>query len=503
MDFHILWRAKMLNFGIIRNLIFGPRSSFPDTVRDANEELPEKGLTMGTLIIGRPGTGKTSSLARHLVDYFETFKDRPIFVLDWSGSISESILTLIQQKAEDIREGLEERLVYDELGHPDLVIPLPEFSEDYGTSYEEQVQRVTQNLEKLEPELIERTPVVGGIGIKHVTPHLLRLISAIRNENGETWQVTEVKKLLIETNELNLALNEFGKYVPGAKFHLEHEYKNLKPNEQLLRRHAITSVLSPIEPEVIRARLGYIHPGWTPREAIEKNQLVLIDGSRLINQRKIQHYLFTQAYSLIMAEINKRKPGNPKDNPVSLVMDEVYSLLSIKGMAEEVGMLAPLYRSRKLHLYIVLQALAQLAPELREQIWSIGNLVCFAVSNFDEAYEISQQLFKYHPNTEKLPRTSDIGHPIIEPDRGQYLSIANQIQRFGHRECIVRRFLDEKSLDKYARYIPQTKENPTTNLKESVSELKERLLVERGVRVQDALKVINHRTLKKNKPLQY
>jgi hypothetical protein len=204
-----------------------------------------------------------------------------------------------------------------------------------------------------------------------------------------------------------------------------------------------------------------------------------------------------------MAEINKRKPGNPKDNPVSLVMDEVYSLLSIKGMAEEVGMLAPLYRSRKLHLYIVLQALAQLAPELREQIWSIGNLVCFAVSNFDEAYEISQQLFKYHPKTEKLPRTSDIGHPIIEPDRGQYLSIANQIQRFGHRECIVRRFLDEKSLDKYARYIPQTKENPTTNLKESVSELKERLLVERGVRVQDALKVINHRTLKKNKPLQY
>ena len=121
----------MLNFGIIRNLIFGPRSSFPDTVSDANEELPEKGLTMGTLIIGRPGTGKTSSLARHLVDYFETFKDRAIFVLDWSGSVSESILTLIQQKAEDIRDGLVERLVYDELGHPDLVIPLPEFSEDY------------------------------------------------------------------------------------------------------------------------------------------------------------------------------------------------------------------------------------------------------------------------------------------------------------------------------------------------------------------------------------
>jgi hypothetical protein len=82
-----------------------------------------------------------------------------------------------------------------------------------------------------------------------------------------------------------------------------------------------------------------------------------VNGSKLINQRNTQHYLFTQAYSLIMAEINKRRPGNPEDEPVALVMDEVYSLLSIPGMAEEIGMISPLYRSRKLELYVVIQAL--------------------------------------------------------------------------------------------------------------------------------------------------
>jgi hypothetical protein len=292
----------------------------------------------------------------------------------------------------------------------------------------------------------------------------------------------------------------FGRKVPGAKFYLEHEFLNVGAKEQLIRRHAITSVLSPIEPKHIRAKIGYYRPGWTPKEAIEKSQMVLVDGSRLINQRKTQHYLFTQAYSMIMAEINKRKPGDPKDKPVSLVMDEVYSLLSIKGMAEEVGMLSPLYRSRKLHLYIVLQALAQLAPELRRQIWSIGNLMCFAVSNFDEAYEIAQQLFKYDVKKIKFPAANEKGQPITDPDRSQYLAIANQIQRFDHRECIMRRYMSEKNLDKYVRHIPKTKENPSYPVEDGVSELKERLLKARGIRVRDALEIINKRTLKISRP---
>jgi hypothetical protein len=110
-------------------------------------------------------------------------------------------------------------------------------------------------------------------------------------------------------------------------------------------------------------------------------------------------------------------------------------------------MLAPLYRSRKLELYIVLQALSQLALTLREQIWSIGNIVSFAVSNFQESYELAQQIFTYEPQTIKLTAKTDTSQPIVETDRGQYLQIANDIQRMKHRECIVRRYQSEKVLD--------------------------------------------------------
>ena len=294
---------------------------------------------------------------------------------------------------------------------------------------------------------------------------------------------------------MGLALREFGNKVPEAKWFLETVYTHLKDADRDLKIYAILGLLGAIEPRETKARIGYYRPGWTPKEAIQGGLMVLVDGSLLINQKNTQHYLFTQAYSLIMSEINKRVPADPKDQPVALVMDEVYSLLSIPGMAEEIGMLSPLYRSRKLELYVVLQALSQLAPNLRKQIWSIGNIVSFAVSNIDEAYEIAQQLFKYEAKTIKIEARSETGQPIVEPDRGQYLEIANKIQRLKHRELIVRRYLSEKLLDAKVRYIPKTKDNPITSLEDRLEVVKRALLKERGVPVRDALEVVNKRNL--------
>ena len=259
------------------------------------------------------------------------------------------------------------------------------------------------------------------------------------------------------------------------------------------------AMLGTIEPPETRARIGSYRPGWTPREAIKNGKMVLVNGARLINQRNTQHYLFTQAYSLIMSEINKRQPGNPLDKPVALVMDEVYSLLSIPGMAEEIGMLAPLYRSRKLELYIVLQALSQLALVLKQQIWSLGNVVSFGISNFEEAYQLAQQLFVYDPNNIKVSAKSETGQPVMEADRGQYLQIANSIQRFAHRECIIRRYRSEKILDKNILWVKKTKEMSNAPIYISVSEMKDTLLRERGIKVSEALKVINQRRTKSEK----
>jgi hypothetical protein len=485
-------------FNYFKQLLFRKPSAFAGLKQGEYDRLYPDGLTMGTVYIGKQGSGKTTSLAMHLLDYLTDFPTRAVFILDWSGSVTDTLLTLILTKPAAVREMLLKRTVYDELGNDEWVVPMPEFSSKYGLSYEEQVQRVSMNLTKLAPSLVENAPLLAGLGLREIGSQVFRVLTCITNEHGESWQITEAKKLIHDDVLLKHALSLYGHKAPEAKWYLENIFldrKKVSISERELRTYALLALLGTIEPRETRARIGYYQPGWTAKEAIEKGLLVIVNGSRLINQRNTQHYLFTQVYSLIMAEINKRQPGNPEDQPVALVMDEVYSLLSIPGMAEEIGMISPLYRSRKLELYVVIQALWQLAPTLREQIWSLGNVVCFSISNVGEAYEIAQQLFPYEPTTEKLPPKTDNQLPILEPDRGQYLKIANWIQQLKHRECLIRRYESEKMPDRYIRHVTKTRNILQGELAERLSEVKEGLLREKGVRVREALEIINRRNI--------
>jgi hypothetical protein len=448
---------------------------------------------MGTLYIGGQGTGKTTALARHLVDYMKKYPNRALFVLDWSGSITDSLLSIIL--ADENRDPLLKRVIYDQLGNSEWVIPMPEFSLAYGGTYEDQIQRVVDNFRKLSPELVANAPMLGGLAVSEMAPHFFRMLTAITNDEvdpNETWQMTEAKRLMVDRNILKKVLTKYGNKVPETAWYLNREYlsSDMKAGERELRTYALRAILNITDIREVKARLGYYHPGWTAHEAISTGKLILVDGARLIGQTGPQYYLFTQAFSLIMDELKRRRPANPLDEPISLVLDEVRSLLAIPGMAPELAALAPQYRSRKLQLYIVLQELAQMSKELRPHIWSLGNVVCFAISNFDEAYELAQQLFHYEPRSVRLPTPSNRNSPILESDRGQSLIIANWLQQLKKRECVMRRMITEQERDHLVRHVPQTKSVITGT---GLNEIKEELIRVRGVRVHDALELINRR----------
>src|SRR6266508_1443184 len=333
----------MMSFDLIKKILWPDLPKYPNCRLCAYEELLPEGLTMGTLYIGRPGTGKTTSLARHLYESFKKYPKRSALVLDASGPVSKDFLRFLLREPKQEFERLSRRVVYDQLGNPEWVVPFPEFSHLYGGSFEEQAQRLSQNLAKLAPELVRDAPFLAGLGLREIAPQRFRVLASITNDRNETWQSTEAKKLLTDPPLLRRVLAKYGYKVPQAKWYFEKMFLELKPTERELRTYALLSMLGTIETHETRARVGFYRPGWTPREAVKNGLFVLVDGSRLINQRNTQHYLFTQVYSMFMNEINKRDPGNPNDEPVALVMDEVYTLLSIPGMAEEVAMLSPLY----------------------------------------------------------------------------------------------------------------------------------------------------------------
>jgi hypothetical protein len=485
----------MLNLRTLSRLIIGNYPSNSSLVLCSEDRLYDEGLTMGTLYIGGQGTGKTTALARHLVEYMKKYSDRAIFVLDWSGSITDALLSLIL--AENTAPALLNRVIYDQLGNREYVVPLPEFSPEYGGSYEDQIQRVVDNFSKLSSELVAGAPVVGGLGINDIAPHFFRLLTAITNDAvdpSETWQITEAKRLMLDHNLLRRLLAKYGSKIPETQWFLTHQFlsSDIKASDRNLRTLAITNRLNITDVREIRARLGYYHPGWTPREAVNTGKLVIVDGANSINQKAAKDYLFLQVFSLIMAELNRRRPADPSDEPMTLVLDEVKTFFEMPSMAPELASLAPQYRSRKLQVYFVLQHLKQVSDDLRPHIWSLGNLVCFGIFNFDDAFEVAQQLFPYEPRAERYPSSDPRGKPIMESDRGQYLMIANWLQQLKKRECVMRRQVAEQVRDELVRHVPQTM-NARMESRARVEALKDELIRVRGVRIHDALELINRR----------
>jgi hypothetical protein len=321
-----------------------------------------------------------------------------------------------------------------------------------------------------------------------------RLAATIHNEYDENWQITEVKKLLMDTALLRRALSKFGDSIPEAKWHLN-RFLEQDDRERSLQTNAILSTLSVIEPKEIKASFGYFKPGWTPKEAIEKGLFVIVNGARMVNYRMSMSYVFMQRFSLILQEVRRRMPSNPNDLPVSLVLVELKELEKIPGFASIVAELSPIYRSRKLQLYLVVQALNQLSEELRKQIWSLGNIVCFALQDKLDAEAMAYQLFKYDPRSIKQEARNPNQNPITEPEHGLDRLAADWIQTLHFRECLIRRHISEQQLDSNVYHVSQTRPLPAHPPLNPVWEIRARLLRERGVKVRDALEIINQREI--------
>ena len=486
----------MLDFKLLLHLLDVPK--FPNTKPALYDELYPDGLRMGTLYIGKQGSGKTTALARHLVDYFKTFPDRAGFFLDPSGSVTNDFLSIVLSEPREVRDALLRRIVYDEPGHPEWVMPLPEFHRAYESPMEKQISRVVQNIEKLEPDLITQTPIMGGLSI-HIAPELFRVLTALTPhpdiDPDETWQITESKRLLITRATLRQAIALVEKKVPSAHWFFKHDFLGTDEKEQARRVHALVSVLDRLETPEVRARLGYHKPAWTPAEAIRKGQIVLFNGQRLNDEDKAKGYLFRQVYSIIIAQINKRTPHDPSDRDVALVLDETKQLLSLPSMATELSELSPQYRSRKLQFYVVLQNLAQLSEDLRPHIWSLGNIVCFSVFDHDDAYTLARQLFPYVPDMVKLEAKTTTQQNITEPAQGQYLLIANHIRAMQNRECVIRRQISESKAEKYMFWIKRTMDAKKNATFQELVDVKEAMLKARGVTLREALTEINNRKL--------
>ncbi|MCL4264782.1 MAG: type IV secretory system conjugative DNA transfer family protein [Anaerolineae bacterium] len=491
----------MIDLKLLLKILFGDpvHPPIPNIRTSKDDTLYFDGLTRGTAISGDPGTGKTSWEAGELKRYAITFPDGPIIVYDLNSSLTNEFNTQIELMPDSPeKENIQKRIVVDIPGHETHVLPKPIFSPEHGLSEEDLVQVVTSIIEELNPEKIALTPMMAQ-SLEVTAPQLARLIMAIRNEYGESWQVTEGKKLLMDEGMLKKACKEYGHFVPEAKWYFENQLlaKGVTPQGYEARTSALIGTLSAIESRPLRARYGHYRPHITYKEIIDKGLIYFVSGEKIANQEKVQAWVYWCEFALLRALINLRTPHDPNDKPVLIVIDEVYKLFEIRGMANALGQISTYFRSRKLMAVVIIQAFWQLDERFQEQYWNFGNIISFAMSNHNDAYTISQQLGQYNPTSEKFRARSNHSQPVAEADRGQYLMMANWLQNLKARQMVMRRYSTEQEKDPYLRFVEKTRDKLTGTLRAPIAEIKEEIFKRRAIPIRDALEVINKRTLQK------
>src|SRR6266487_4228643 len=494
---------------LIVRLFFNTHWRIPEFVVRPARLLYEAGLVMSTAFVGRQGVGKTYALAVELLEQIKAHPEQPFFIFDWSGGLIIILLLLILSDRK--RDELLPRLVHDAMGGrtingQEYVMPIPEFSEEYDPEkpwlerVEDQADRVQRIFEALNADLIEKNPTLGGRPIKALLLNLLLLANAITDEKGESWQITEVTKLL-NKEVRDLARKLFGGKVKKAAEYFTNEFTGESKLDNEIA-HALADVLDIIKSRRIRSRAGYSFPGWTPNEAIRKGLVVLCDGSGLTNNHRQKDYLFLQLFYLLLDEINKRAPSSPGYHPINWIMDEVYGFLELPYVARMLAHLPSEYRNRKLQLFLVIQSLKQLAGEekgkkgLEDVFFSFGNMVVFSLLDIDDCFTFIKNLIPFDPQLVKVPASREGQHDIME-NRDEQLAVeAYQLQHLAQRECYVRRFVNEAKMDRII-HIGRTREARITATYEEVENLKDNLMLKRGVLLSQAQKIIGERKIQK------
>lgn len=497
----------------IARFFFGPHWMFPEFVIRPARLLYEKALVLSTVFIGRSGVGKTYALAKELLELMKAHPEQAFLIFDWSGGLITILLLLILSDPDSWK--LLPRLVYDAMGGRKIneqtyIMPMPEFSEKYDPEkpwlerVEDQVDRVQRVFEALNEELIKRNPTLGARPIKSLLANLLLLANAFTDRKGNSWQITEVTRLLNEEIRENVR-TLFGGKVKKANDYFKYTFTGDSKLDKDLA-NALADVLDIIKSKRVRARVGYPFPGWNITEAMQKGQIVLCDGSGLTNNHNQKDYLFLQLLYLFIDALNKRPASRPGYNPINLVIDEGYTFTENRVVARLLSHFPSEYRSRKLQFFFVIQSPKQLPGEddgkkgLADMLFSFSNMVVFSMLDIDDCMSVVKNFFPFELQKVKVPAQREGQHDIME-NRDEQLAVrAYELQHLAQRECYVRRFIDEARMDKIL-HVGRTPEVRIIATDEDVEILKDRLMLERGVLLSEAERVIGQRsTADRQKP---
>jgi hypothetical protein len=389
--------------------------------------LPDSGLSLGLLLLGAAGTGKTTYAA--LLGLHGLGKGYPQVIIDPTGTLSTTIIFLLLRYLRELPpeqrpacwQQLRKRLLFIDVGAQDSVVPFPIYYFRTGSeSLREVSERFIETLRLAQPQLLQAS--VTFPRLRRVGLNAGMLLASLG------FQLTEVEDLLFNT----LAWMESGRFDeairrnPEAKAAVSYFRNHYLP----LSRSAKAELISPFLDQVftlstdpkLMALFSASSPGLNWEDVLEKrHHTVILDCKNITDPESRRFALLWIVQNLV----EHLKTRGRRELPLGVIIDEFADLST--PVTDGRNPLAALFdtliqrycRNHHIFLSVALQSLNQLDQTLRNTVLSLGTIVVGRLSTPEEARLLADVLFRTNPYFVKYNHRVWAHEPVINSYSGR------------------------------------------------------------------------------------
>ena len=424
--------------------------------------LPDAGRTLGTRVLGGPGSGKSVLLA--IMAFLDFLRGIPTVLWDINGGLIDAFWAMVLDRGGHDVEMMQHRIRYVDVGNTSYAYGCPFYYKLPGDDAFAVSQRPLEIFLKVDPAL-KQASILGESSMREIGTATGMIMAVMDDGKSGPWQITEAVDALLHYKDRRWAdvFKAVEPSVPEAVRFFRESYGQWKTEEQHQRRWSFESRCWPyVSSQTLRAIVGQTRPGIDFDGVMRQGLCVMFDF-RHIRDRAVRDGLSLLWTQRLFDFIERR--GVSVVQPLSLIFDEVPALLENPALEPELRRMIDRYRAMKVWPVIAHQSLSQLSPSLRESSWSFGNQIIGKQLEFEACLEIVRNLIAVDPYRVKWPdiqeaMMQDPDQPLREPQTmplaEQERELAAWIQHRAGRQFLVRRFYDEETPDPAVRFIART-----------------------------------------------
>lgn len=378
--------------------------SVPRHLKNTFLWLPDSARSMGIHIMAGKGSGKSRLMGRVLC-WLDFVRGVPLVILDPNGPLIDNFLDKVARLPAAYQKQLWKRVIYvdmsgttggrDAQGH---VVPFPLYYRLGSESLYEISQRYLDVVRKTDPWLVTAS-VEGWNALWRIGTHSGMLLTALG------CQITEADHLLHNSaawsNRFTQAIGDYPEVAPAVDF-FTNQYMQWdeKTRERRIDAFINKTAIFSLDP-TMRAKFGASTPGINWDKVVEGGYAVLLDFRHEYDLER-RRFKMLWTYNYFMEFIKHRGAGH-RHKPVSLVIDELASLLNAQSLSVNLfsqdldELINVIARNYRIWLTIAHQEMFQLDEKTQKTLMTMGTQIFGSTSDMDAALSLARQFFRIDP----------------------------------------------------------------------------------------------------------